>query len=586
MSQPSEAITTSYDALSRVTLVHSSVLGDVSYQYDAASRRTEMQYPDGFYVTYAYNTASDLTGILEYGSTTLATYAYDNLGRRTSLTRGNGVVTSYSYDALSRLATLGQNASGSSYDTTFTFGYNPASQITSRTRTNGVYDWVLPAGANDSYTADGLNRYTSAAGTSPTYDTRGNLTGDGSMTYAYDYDNRLTSAYGGVSLDYDPAGRLHQVAGATTTRFLYDGADVIAEYNSGGTVLRRYVHGPGTDEPLVWYEGSGTADRRYLIADERGSVIGVTNNSGTVTQVDRYDAYGVPDAANQGRFQYTGQMWIAELGLYHYKARAYHPRFGRFLQTDPIGVGGGINLYAYGGNDAVNLVDPGGLDPCLFGLNQTWATFTHSGDAAGGVNTYSLGSSFVCLIPEPPGAFLGPTLEQAGYVPNGCGGYIPQACPGIGGKDGETPQTPPQEQERVDRCMRPTVWSKAAKIFDNTAAVSQRVALVSGGLALVSSETVVGGVAFGTISAGAESVTMVSTAASGVANFADRNYRGVTRSALSLVVSTAIPLGMNRFFRNMPGSDAQIVEVSQYLGLNASFVADAMVDEAVCGSHH
>ena len=83
----------------------------------------------------------------------------------------------------------------------------------------------LPAGFNESYAADGLDRYTSARRTTPSYDSRGNMTSDGSMTYGYDYDNRLTSAYGGVDLSYDPAGRLHQVAGASTTRFLYDGAE-------------------------------------------------------------------------------------------------------------------------------------------------------------------------------------------------------------------------------------------------------------------------------------------------------------------------------------------------------------------------
>jgi hypothetical protein len=101
---------------------------------------------------------------------------------------------------------------------------------------------------------------------------------------------------------------------------------VIAEYNASGTVLRRYVHGPGDDEPLVWYEGSGTSDRRWPLADERGSVIAIADGSGTVTQINKYNPYGAPDPANhQGRFQYTGQMWIAEVGLYHFKARAYHP---------------------------------------------------------------------------------------------------------------------------------------------------------------------------------------------------------------------------------------------------------------------
>ena len=74
-----------------------------------------------------------------------------------------------------------------------------------------------------------------------------------------------------------------------------------------------------------------------------------------------YDEYGNPGAGNVGAYQYTGQMWLADAGLYHYKNRAYHPGLGRFLQTDPIGVTGGINLYAYVGNDAVNAVDPLGL---------------------------------------------------------------------------------------------------------------------------------------------------------------------------------------------------------------------------------
>jgi RHS repeat-associated protein len=230
-----------------------------------------------------------------------------------------------------------------------------------------LYAWTGHGNGSTDSVANGLNQLASIGGVSTTHDTRGNLTLDPTTgnSYAYSSENLLTSAtIGGnaVTATYDPLLRLTQVTGAATTRFGYDGLDTTIETDSAGTtILRRYAPGDGVDEPIVWYEGSGTTDRRWLHADERGSIVAVSDATGNMLSINTYDEFGKPGAANQGRFQYTGQKWIAELGLYDYKARMYAPALGRFLQIDPLGYGSGPNVYAYVRGDPLNMSDPLGL---------------------------------------------------------------------------------------------------------------------------------------------------------------------------------------------------------------------------------
>ncbi len=296
----------------------------------------------------------------------MASYRYDERGRRAELTRGNGTVTGYAYDAVSRLASLTQNLAGTGQDYSVGFDYSPASQIISRTQDNSSYAWAAPAPGTKTSSHNDLNQTTADAGTALTYNGNGNLASQGSVSYGYDVENRLTQVSGSMSLSlaYDPLGRLAKTTvGAAVTAFLYDGADLVAEYNSAGTLVRRYVHGPAVDEPLVWYEGSGTTDRRWLHADERGSVVAVSNSSGASIATYSYGPYGETANWSGSRFRYTGQIVLPEVELYHYKARAYSPTLARFLQPDPIGLAGGPNLYAYANNDPINMSDPTGLVP-------------------------------------------------------------------------------------------------------------------------------------------------------------------------------------------------------------------------------
>ncbi len=368
-SRTGQTLAFAYDALGR-RLSETRASGSYSSQYDLAGRRTRLTHPDGFYVDQDYLVTGEVTAIRENGATSgvgvLATFGYDDLGRRTSLTRGNGTVTSYGYDAASRLSSLGLDLGGTAQDLTLTFGYNPAFQIAGTTRSNDSYSWAGHGSGTTSSSANGLNQLAAAGSAVPAYDARGNMIADGlGKTFGFDSENRMTSLPGAV-MYYDGLGRISG-SGVSSPSILYEieGSENVAERNaSTGAVSRRFVFGPATDEPLVWYEGSGTSSRRFLHADERGSIVAVTDTSGSAVATIRYDEYGAPDIASTvgvPRFLYTGQRYFGSPGVYYYKARIYHPKYGRFLQPDPIGYGDGMNIYGYVKSDPVNFIDPSGL---------------------------------------------------------------------------------------------------------------------------------------------------------------------------------------------------------------------------------
>ena len=138
----------------------------------------------------------------------------------------------------------------------------PAGQIASRTSSNDAYAYTGAYNVDRNYTANGLNQYTQSGSVAPTYDARGNLTSAGGATYQYNTKNQLFMNNAGQLFYHGPSGLLGHVPG---TNLDYVGSNLVGEY--GGGVQRRYVYDiDRTDAPLVWYEGAGTADRRYLAA--------------------------------------------------------------------------------------------------------------------------------------------------------------------------------------------------------------------------------------------------------------------------------------------------------------------------------
>jgi RHS repeat-associated protein len=191
----------------------------------------------------------------------------------------------------------------------------------------------------------------------------------GRAWFGYDAQNRLVGfTQGAVVVSYgsDAEGRrASRTEGGTTRHSLYALGQEIAEY-AGTALVARHVPGPGLDEPLVTVTGApGSRARVWYHADAQGSVIARSDGSGAVPAGERfsYTPYGVAGSGSGSAvaFRFVGRRLEPAVGLYDMRARVYAPALGRFLQPDPIGTDGGINLYAYVRNDPLNLIDPSGM---------------------------------------------------------------------------------------------------------------------------------------------------------------------------------------------------------------------------------
>jgi RHS repeat-associated protein len=367
----------------------------VSYQYDANSNRTQLSLNAVTNATYQYDVVNRLTQ-LTYNASLNTTFVYDATNKLTSRTLPNGVVSTYQYDGLDRLTRL-THAKSPNTLLDLQYQFNAVNNITQMIDNAGTHNYSYdsldrltaathPTQPNESYSFDAVgnrtashqgsnytyqpfNRLISANGTSFGYDANGNqiskVDGSGSWTYTWDYENRLKQAslFGGgtVNYTYDALDRrVQRSVTAGTTKFVYDGADVLRDLDGNGSTVADYSNDLGIDNKLTETIG-GTGF--YLATDQVGTTRALTDSTGTLGSSVAYDSYGnIGGSSPSTRYTYTGRESDTDVGLIYYRTRWYDPQQGRFESEDSIGFSGGINLYSYVQNNPINLVDPLGQD--------------------------------------------------------------------------------------------------------------------------------------------------------------------------------------------------------------------------------
>ena len=373
-----------YDSSNRLV---SMAIGDspliihASYHYDPAGRLLSRILSNGAATLYNYTTDGFLTSIKQVGADgyqiDLREYQHDAVGNITKLTVNgtelNGTeVVNYTYDPAYRLLTA--NSTTNSHD--FSYSYDAVGNRTSKT----------VSGASQHFIYSNGNRLDEVRQTSITgpliyrlsYDDNGSMTGKfngtGQTLLNIDYDQRrlarvmaVDNVPNSLAFEYDAnAYRIQKKNSIGTKKYYLEAEHLESLYDGNDKLQANYLRGAVVDEIISGFERNASTDlmeNRTVHHDQVNSVVALSDHNGQKVQSHSYGPFGEALASigiSQNTMKYTGREQDAESGLYYYRARYYDPELGRFISEDPIGFDGGINFYAYVGNNPLIYNDPSG----------------------------------------------------------------------------------------------------------------------------------------------------------------------------------------------------------------------------------
>lgn len=354
-----------------------------TFGYDKAGRHVQTTYPNGLVRQHAYDAQQRPGGTYFAGNQSLsretgAWFRYDALGRQQSRQSiGSDSLRSYTYNPLGMLTGI---------------AITPTScdPLVLQCPSYGGESFSYDKAGNRTDSGAGLgastDRYTQFNGETLEYDAEGNLVRrvapDGRETRYY--WNELgqmhsTGQVGGYWVNYAFNGLGQRVSRKewstnSQTYFLYHQGNLLAEIDGAGNPIRTYNYN-GIDNPVSVTVGNpANGPTYYYVNEQPGHVIGLLDGARNLVNRYRYKAFGQFDAGTGGSVDqplgYMARELDRHTGLHYVRARWYDSSLGRFISEDPIGLAGGMNTYAYAGNDPINMRDPSGLRPELSGCDR------------------------------------------------------------------------------------------------------------------------------------------------------------------------------------------------------------------------